>query len=493
MKFSAIIFTATALLAATADARLVFGDRVDLEFKLQEAGCGNLAAVFGNKEIPTLQAEADPCDKIRLADSILAAAAKACPKSDAFDQVVDAAMDLTTAEKDFAPFIDGFDSVCLDKALPANPILQGLLQFVDPQDEDRATGIFIDKAQAVLDKAKAAKKGPGNGGKSMAQLAADNGFTDIQGINGNKAPFDRKELEKENAAIEKKNAANKAKKGKQVKTTGGAKGKKDTKKEEGVAGGVDPSKGIDILAPFREKKDKGKGKTEKVEATATSTAKAADPEPTSNNLNVDPKTGKPIDVKPKTVKKLPVPPKINIIEDPNEGVVKGGVPKTKPEKDTKGETESKEGKKGGKGGEKDTKVEKVKPEKGVDEKRDKSKGKLTTKQAEATPTTAKAADPEPTSNNLNVDPKTGKPIVVEPKPVSEVTPAAEEAAKIRKTEALMKKAIELMNSERKITVKVEKLIEKALDVVKGAEVAEPFVATAKAPKTPVARKKAGKI
>ncbi|KAJ3095553.1 hypothetical protein HDU97_006811 [Phlyctochytrium planicorne] len=171
------------MFASSADARFGQGGNVKLGTKLRASGCGNFGQ-FGGKEIGTLLAGADPCDKLKLADSVLDVAAKDCAGTEAFGLVVEAAMDLVSAERNFNPFKTKEDSICTDAAFPANPILQGILQFVDPRKGDPVASAFNKKVQDTLDKAKADKKGPGNKGKSIAELSAENGFALIQNFDG---------------------------------------------------------------------------------------------------------------------------------------------------------------------------------------------------------------------------------------------------------------------------------------------------------------------
>ncbi|KAJ1568831.1 hypothetical protein HK096_005155 [Nowakowskiella sp. JEL0078] len=158
------------------------------------SGCpsnGDGSLGFSGSEIKFLLAAADPCGKLTLADQVVAKA-KTCPTGPK-EKIISIAMELVAAEKNFNPFNTLLDSVCLTSNLPASVELQGILQKVDPRTtapnnndaalQKRAAALNA-KAASVLAAAKAAGKGPGSGGKSMADLLAANGFADIQNFKG---------------------------------------------------------------------------------------------------------------------------------------------------------------------------------------------------------------------------------------------------------------------------------------------------------------------
>ncbi|KAJ1553867.1 hypothetical protein HK096_006056 [Nowakowskiella sp. JEL0078] len=153
------------------------------------SGCpsnGDGSLGFSGSEIKFLLAAADPCGKLTLADQVAL-------QRKLIQLIIAIAMQLVAAEKNFNPFATLLDSVCLKAGLPASIELQGILQKVDPRttapnNNDAAlqtrAAVLNAKAESVLTAAQATGKGPGSGGKSMAQLLADNGFTDIQGFSG---------------------------------------------------------------------------------------------------------------------------------------------------------------------------------------------------------------------------------------------------------------------------------------------------------------------
>ncbi|KAJ3101613.1 hypothetical protein HDU97_001226 [Phlyctochytrium planicorne] len=192
-------FTATILFAATVftsvHARFAQEQLAKLGEKIQAAGCGGVASKFSGQEISTLLAAADPCNKLTTADAVVAAvkADAACTNK---AKAIEAAMDLVVAEKNFNPFNGDKDSICTKAGLPASPELAGLLQLVDPRtvapnNKDAAlaakAAAFNAKVASTLAAAKAAGKGPGSGGKSLADVSAAAGFDAIQNFAGKAA------------------------------------------------------------------------------------------------------------------------------------------------------------------------------------------------------------------------------------------------------------------------------------------------------------------
>ncbi|KAJ3178842.1 hypothetical protein HDU85_005035 [Gaertneriomyces sp. JEL0708] len=205
-SFTTAIAAAVALSATSASASPLaprrFGEeqKVGLGAKISAAsqGCtgnGDAALGFGGQEISTLLGAADPCGKLTLADAVVAKAKADCPP-DAAKKLIEAAMDLVHAEKNFNPFAGNEDSICLNPALPASPELRGIIQLVDPRtappnNNDAALAAAAaelnQKAAASLAAAKAAGTGPEFAG-SMADLIVANGFTAVKGANAGGTP-----------------------------------------------------------------------------------------------------------------------------------------------------------------------------------------------------------------------------------------------------------------------------------------------------------------
>ncbi|KAJ1545847.1 hypothetical protein HK096_005897 [Nowakowskiella sp. JEL0078] len=201
MKFATLSAVALSVLQLTSAAPLEarrFGQEQEVglggKISAVSSGCpsnGDGSLGFSGSEIKFLLAAADPCGKLTLADQVVTTA-KTCPTGPK-EKIIAIAMELVAAEKNFNPFVTLLDSVCLTPGLPASVELQGILQKVDPRTtapnnndaalQSRAAALNA-KAESVLAAAQASGKGPGSGGKSLAQLLADNGFSDIQGFSG---------------------------------------------------------------------------------------------------------------------------------------------------------------------------------------------------------------------------------------------------------------------------------------------------------------------
>ncbi|KAJ3098244.1 hypothetical protein HDU97_004166 [Phlyctochytrium planicorne] len=189
LQLSTIFITGAGFFVAAVEARFGQEQAVQLGNKVRQAGCveGNVNIVdkgIGGQEIRTLLAAADPCDKLRFADTVVekAKAADATGNCKNVKAAIDGAMDLVAAEKNFNPFNTKQDSICLTAGIPKSPELQGILQLVDPSSPGAAA--FNAKVQSTLSAAKAAGKGPGARDLSLAQLSAQNNFNNIQNFGG---------------------------------------------------------------------------------------------------------------------------------------------------------------------------------------------------------------------------------------------------------------------------------------------------------------------
>ncbi|KAJ3115681.1 hypothetical protein HDU96_000229 [Phlyctochytrium bullatum] len=196
MKFSILVFAAAAALLAPVDARFGQEQAVQLGQKLSASGCfsGDPTGGFGGQEIQNLLAGADPCAKIQQADALLARAGDCNGNAAAFKRVLDAAMDLVAAERNFNPFAGNLDTVCTNPELPRDERLRGITQLVDPRtappnNGDAAVNAAAAKAndatRRILDDAKAAGKGPAAKakGRSIADQLVALGFTAMKGVN----------------------------------------------------------------------------------------------------------------------------------------------------------------------------------------------------------------------------------------------------------------------------------------------------------------------
>ncbi|KAI8843142.1 hypothetical protein BC829DRAFT_297170 [Chytridium lagenaria] len=200
MKFSTILAVASTLLfslnlPSSVNARFGQEREANLGPKVEASGCrkspGDKALGFGGQEIAKLLAGAGACDKVKMADDLLAAARTECENdAPAFANVVAAAMDLLGAEKNFNPFNGNLDAICTDATLPVNEVLRGIIPKVDPRQADPNNGdqalsgraqALNTRATAILAAAKAAGKGPGApAGVSIADLVFANGFDGVK-------------------------------------------------------------------------------------------------------------------------------------------------------------------------------------------------------------------------------------------------------------------------------------------------------------------------
>lgn len=93
---------------------------------------------------------------------------------------VAAAIGMVAAEKNFNPFAQSIPTICSDPTLPANQMLRGITPLIDPSvgGSDVANALSAQTKKTPLDAT----------GKSVADLLAENGFTNFttQDAAGNK-------------------------------------------------------------------------------------------------------------------------------------------------------------------------------------------------------------------------------------------------------------------------------------------------------------------
>jgi hypothetical protein len=89
---------------------------------------------------------------------------------------------MVAAEKNVNPFVQQQPAICSDPTLPANEVLRGITPLVDPAftNADIANALSAATVATPLDAT----------GKSVADLLAENGFTDFlaQGLDGAMTP-----------------------------------------------------------------------------------------------------------------------------------------------------------------------------------------------------------------------------------------------------------------------------------------------------------------
>ncbi|KEY68363.1 hypothetical protein S7711_01141 [Stachybotrys chartarum IBT 7711] len=88
-------------------------------------GAPGVAATIAGSIPGALLAAASPCDKLSIADQIIAELGDD-------EQVIAAAIGLVAAETNFNPFAVDVPFVCADPALPATEVLRGIVPLVDP-------------------------------------------------------------------------------------------------------------------------------------------------------------------------------------------------------------------------------------------------------------------------------------------------------------------------------------------------------------------------
>ncbi|KAI9094561.1 hypothetical protein DFS34DRAFT_628202 [Phlyctochytrium arcticum] len=189
MKLSTAIFALT-LVASTTIAAPAGGmqrRRFGQQNPPVQGEIGGLAALKNGQagtlsgQVPsTLLGAADPCLKLRLADTIVQEAG-----GDA--AALAAAQRLVNAEQNFNPFNGGKPTFCADASLPATPALRGILPLISEEDNlnnAAATNVITKKslADALAGTVKDVT------GKSIAQQLIDAGFNDFKNAGGAATP-----------------------------------------------------------------------------------------------------------------------------------------------------------------------------------------------------------------------------------------------------------------------------------------------------------------
>ncbi|KAL3419820.1 hypothetical protein PVAG01_08318 [Phlyctema vagabunda] len=118
--------TLIAILAAVAEAR--FGQEqtpIAAISAVTSGGGPGVAATIAGGAISNLLAAANPCDKLKTGDKILAELGEGA-------DAVAAARGMVGAEQNFNPFVVSVPVICNDPTLPVNPLLRGVVPLVDP-------------------------------------------------------------------------------------------------------------------------------------------------------------------------------------------------------------------------------------------------------------------------------------------------------------------------------------------------------------------------
>ncbi|KAI5782382.1 hypothetical protein DFH27DRAFT_519285 [Peziza echinospora] len=152
-------FVLLALLPALAHAR--FGQENAVQNIIQALG-GGAASTLAGQSISTLLAGSSACDKLSLADQVLALTGV-----DAVAALA-AAKALVAAEKNFNPFAVSIPTICDNPALPASIQLRGIVPKIDPA---------VDGAAAINALSATTLNAPLNAnGRSVADLLRGQNF-----------------------------------------------------------------------------------------------------------------------------------------------------------------------------------------------------------------------------------------------------------------------------------------------------------------------------
>ncbi|KAH6672490.1 hypothetical protein B0J14DRAFT_74670 [Halenospora varia] len=150
------------VLAALAEAR--FGqEQVPISaISSAPGGQSGQAATLAGQSISFLLAAANPCDKLKQADLIVATLG---------DGAIPAAIGLVAAEQNFNPFAVSIPTICSDPTLPTTQALRGIVPLIDPA----VTGSDLENANSAK-----SKTTPFDAtGLSVAQVMAAQGFSNF--------------------------------------------------------------------------------------------------------------------------------------------------------------------------------------------------------------------------------------------------------------------------------------------------------------------------
>jgi hypothetical protein len=158
--------TATAIAALLAVAQARFGqEQVPIPaIAAVQGGAPGVAPTIAGAAVSDLLAGSNACDKLKRGDQIIAELGTGA-------DAIAAAIGMVAAEKNFNPFVQSIPTICNDPTLPATDILRGITPQIDPA----VTGSDIANALSASTQANPLDAT----GKSVADLLAENGFTDF--------------------------------------------------------------------------------------------------------------------------------------------------------------------------------------------------------------------------------------------------------------------------------------------------------------------------
>ncbi|KIW70649.1 hypothetical protein PV04_02894 [Phialophora macrospora] len=158
--------TAIAALLAVAQAR--FGqEQIPIPaIAAVQGGAPGVAPTIAGAAVSDLLAATNACDKLKRGDQIIAELGTGA-------DAIAAAIGIVAAEKNFNPFVQSIPTICNDPTLPATDVLRGITPLIDPAvvGSDIANALSASTQANPLDAT----------GQSVADLLAENGFTNFTG------------------------------------------------------------------------------------------------------------------------------------------------------------------------------------------------------------------------------------------------------------------------------------------------------------------------
>ncbi|KAG9774613.1 hypothetical protein ABEF93_003494 [Exophiala dermatitidis] len=137
-----------------------------------QGGDPGVAQTIAGAAVSDLLAGSNACDKLKRGDQIISELGNGA-------DAVAAAIGIVAAEKNFNPFTQSVPTICDDPTLPATDVLRGITPLIDPDvvGADVANALSAQTVKTPLDAT----------GKSVADLLAENGFTNFttQDASGN--------------------------------------------------------------------------------------------------------------------------------------------------------------------------------------------------------------------------------------------------------------------------------------------------------------------
>lgn len=129
-----------------------------------QGGAPGVAQTIAGAAVSDILAGANACAKLSRGDQIIAELGTGA-------DAIAAAIGIVAAEKNFNPFAQSIPTICNDPTLPATDVLRGITPLIDPAvvGSDIANALSAQTVATPLDAT----------GKSVADLLAENGFTNF--------------------------------------------------------------------------------------------------------------------------------------------------------------------------------------------------------------------------------------------------------------------------------------------------------------------------